>query len=612
MGRLAWICCLGVISTSQLGCEGRERIESLQSVKSDKGSAQSDDSSEDGDLLEFDLTAGAPESPANNPLFAQPASRTFVGLVRAVERAQKNEKVKGAFIRFGSDSMDWARSEELGRNFAAFRKSGKFVACHANSLSNKSVWLAAHACDEIWLSPAGEVDTVGIAGQVIYLRGVLDKFKIRADFLKMGRYKSAAETMTRTGPTPEARESLVGVLASIRGTWLDSMVRVRSDAGIKKALEDGPWDANGAKQQGLIDTIGYASQAREAIKERLGETKVRSGFGASEKGLNIASIIRSLAGSDLGEDGADSIAVLAAQGAISMKAGGVMSSGGIVASSITKTIRRLAKDKSVKAVVLRIDSPGGSALASDLIWHELMELRKKKPLIASVGDMAASGGYYLACAADKIVAERTSIVGSIGVVGGKIVIGEALREFGINTVTFSADPNTDAGAIPRGAYMSALTPWDPATRAKVQTQMESIYELFLARVASGRRTPVDEIRKIAEGRIWSGTQGLKRNLVDKLGGVSAAIALARTQADLPEDAPVRLEGASESLLERLFLTGDETAEDDVRLVLRRFEASRSALLEILPTDLRAFVGSFGPLADGERVLTALPLGLRIH
>jgi protease-4 len=357
----------------------------------------------------------------------------------------------------GTGSLGWAHAEELGLAFQHLRETTKkTIVCHADSLDNRAAWFVARACDRVWLSPAGDVDTVGIAGQVVYLKGALDKLKVHADFLHMGRYKSAAETLTQEGPTPEARESLTAVLASIRKTWLEGYSAARK-GDAQKLLEDGPWSPEDGKARGLVDAIGYESEARKEAESlsKVDSTTLAFGRKPEEPRLDFAEVLRSIAGAE-GPTKRPHIAVVPAEGSIAMGASSSLSESGITAKSLERIIRRLAKDDAVKAVVLRIDSPGGSALASDLIWHDLMELRKKKPIVASVGDMAASGGYYLACAANKIVAERTSIVGSIGVLGGKIVLDDALDEVGVHAETFSASADPAAGT--RATYMSPLSP----------------------------------------------------------------------------------------------------------------------------------------------------------
>jgi len=591
-------------------CEGRPRSGPYGSSGA-KSVASSLFSSKLGKVVEIDLTRGAPESAAQG-FFPQPASRTFLGLVRALDRAREDQDAKGVFVRLGEHSVGFAQAQEIADLLAGVRQAGKSVVCHAHGLDNATAWVALTGCDRIWLSPAGEVASVGIAGQVVYFKGALDKLKIRADFLHVGKFKSASEPMTRDGPSDEARLALTETLGSIRRSWLDGVEAAKKNPAFRVAMEDGPWGARDAKAKGLVDELGYESEALEDAKKRAGTERMSTGFGSGTKSddePDIGELIRILSGGDDSVGGQPHVAVVAAEGAISMSGGGFLDGGGITAKALTKTLHKLAKDDSVKVVVLRIDSPGGSALASDLLWHELMQLKQKKPLVASVGGMAASGGYYLACAADKIIAEPTSIVGSIGVLGGKLVLNEALAEYGVNTVTFPASP--EPGAASRAAYLSGLSKWDDPTKERVQKQMDEVYQLFLERVAEGRKLPVDKVKESAEGRIWSGRQGLERKLVDELGGLLRALAVARDLGKLDARAPVELAGRDEGLLETL-LVGEGADSEAVSRAARRVVAERSAFHAALPSEYRPFVSSLSPLLGDERALAALPFALVVR
>jgi protease IV len=564
-----------------------------------------------GKIVAIDLSGGVAES-SGGGLFPAPASRTFVGLVRSLERAKEDQDTKAVYLKLGTQRVGWAQTEEIARLLAAVREQGKPVTCHADSLGNSATWLLARGCDRIWLSPAGNVDTVGIAAQLVYVKGALDKLEVEADFIAVGKYKSAAEALTREGPSEAARESLTVTIKSIRKNWLEGTLGARKAPGVRDALENGPWSAKEAKARGLVDEVGYESEAIDEIKQRAGVERVSTAFGPRTDGEDsppdITEIIRALTGADERSGGRPHVAVVVAEGSISMEPGGILEGGGVTAKALRKTLRRLAKEDAVKAVVLRVDSPGGSALASDLIWHELFELGKKKPLVASVGDMAASGGYYLACAARKIVAERTSIVGSIGVVGGKIVLGPALEKHGVNSVTIAA---SDApGAERRAAYTSALTRWDDPTRDRMKKSMLEIYDLFLDRVAQGRGLPVDKIKPHAEGRIWSGELSKELGLVDEMGGLTRAIEITRELGELDERAPVIVAGGADSLIETLLL-GSDASESAVRAALDRHQSSNT-LLAALPSELRAFVGAHGPLAAGESTVAALPYAVLVR
>ena len=603
-----------VLASVALGCEGAPRAvatdpSGAEEAPAPSGSTGSSGSSE-GEIVEIDLSRGAPESMESGGLFGLPATRTFVGLVRAIERAKKNEEAKGFFVNIGDARLGYARSEEIGRLLADLRKTKKPVVCHANTLGNTSTWMALRGCDRIWLSPAGDVDTVGIAGQVVYLKGALDKLKVHADFMQVGKYKSFAEMITREGPTDEARASLVGALSSMRSAWLSDVKAVSEKA--ERSMEKGPWTAPEAKELGLIHEVGYEANARHDAKQRGNAEAFSPGFGPNAQvggKVGLVEIVRLLTGADERSGGRPHIAVVPLVGGIAMAGGGLFSDGGISLRAARKTLRNLAEDESAKAVVLRIDSPGGSALASDLLWYEIRQLRQKKKVIASIGEMAASGGYYLAVAADKILAERTSIVGSIGVVGGKITVGETAAELGIHSETFPASPEPNAAA--RAAYMSVLAPWDAASRERVRHQMRSIYDVFIDRVAQGRGLEVSEVEKHAQGRIWTGAQGKDKKLVDELGGLHRAIELARELGELDENAPVVVSGGRESLLEALMLEEDASSSE-IAAAVARYERRLPRPLGSMMAAVKPFVHGVEPLLTGEKVLAAMPYALIVR
>jgi protease IV len=578
------------------------------------------DQASGGVLVELDLSHGLSEKAPEFNFLSGASAPTHADLVQTLSRASSDRRTRGFFVRLGESDLSWAQAEELGRTLGAL-KPEQPVVCHAHGYSNTSLFFALRACDKVWLSPAGEVSTVGIASQMLYLKRLLDRFKVRADFLHMGKYKSFAEMFTENGPTDAARESVDAVLGSIRQTWLDGLAASPTgqelhSAGkeIQKFAEYGPWSAEASREAGLIDTVGYVSDARNAAKEDAGVDSVETSFGLQSRrnaGDELTQLIRFVAGTSPSQDTGEHIVVLPTAGGINMTSGGVLGGGdGIAAEPLSRTLKRLRDNDAVKAVVIRIDSPGGSALASDLIWHDLMELREKKPLIASLAGTAASGGYYMACAASKILAERSSVIGSIGVVGGKMVFGEALDDLGVTGVTFPA--SKEPGAANRASYLSPLATWDDATRESVRAQMAAIYELFLKRVAQGRDMPIDSVREIAQGRIWSGAQGLENHLIDSFGGLAEAIALAKKQAGLDESAEVKIEGGAESLLQFLGVDSEEPDDASIRAAIARLQSRPPSPLETLAEPLRPYVNSLAPLLGKERVLTALPFAVEVR
>jgi protease-4 len=492
------------------------------------------------------------------------------------------------------------------------------VVCHADEYEKATMMLAAQGCSRIWVSPAGGVETVGIAAHLIFANRLLTRFNVGVDFLQVGTYKGAQEPFTRDGPSPEARESLEGTLHGLRAAWLAHVAAGRGKLSTADAVEDGPFGPAAALDRGLVDAVGYLDEARDEAKSLSGAERVVARFGAGQTGSGnrgIVGMLRAIAGS--GSGGSQRVAILPATGSITMSSSTSVLGGndGITERDLGPEIGKLTADDSVKAVVLRIDSPGGSALASDLLWKRLRKLAAAKPLVVSVGDMAASGGYYLSCAGTKIVAEPTSIVGSIGVVGGKLALGKTLDEFGVHAETIAAAPDPKKAA--RVGYMSNFAPWDEPTRERVFDSMKAVYDLFLRRVAEGRGTTVDAIAPAAEGRIFGGVEAKEHGLVDDVGGLSDAIDLAIKLAGLPKDTPVEIVDEPSGLLEMLEqgeIPGGEASSESAAAVARR--AAREAVLppgwaESLP-GAGALVGSLSPLLSGERALTALPFGVAIR
>lgn len=569
-------------------------------------------------VIEIDLGHGAPEV-VSAGIFAAGRGRGFADLVQTLESAKERETTKGFFVRLGTAGFGLARAHEIGRLLGEIRKAKKPVVCHADDLSNGTLLLASVGCDRIWLSPAAGVNSVGLGAEMLYGKRLLEKLHVQVDFLQVGKYKGAKEPFTNDGPSPEARESLEGTLRGLRTSWLAAISEGRNNPALSEIVEDGPFSPEEAKEKGLIDAIGYVDEARDEAKKLSSAERMVTRFGGGPGGepvsRGLVGVLRALAGP--GGTGEPRIAVAIASGAISM--GGAPQSplgggDGISERELGKTITRLSEDASVKAVVLRIDSPGGSALASDLLWKKLMKLRSEKPLVISVGGMAASGGYYLACAGTKIVAESTSIVGSIGVVSGKFAVGKTLDEIGVTTETITASPDPKKAA--RAGYMSPFSGWDDPTRQKVLTSMTSVYDLFIRRIAEGRGVDVSKVGESAEGRIFGGVEAKQRGMIDDLGGLSDSIALARKLATLPDDVPVDILGGPAGLFE---LLDDADAEADTRHDAALKTARQTAINALLPDisgvappALTGFLGSMTPLLGGERMLVALPFGLTVQ
>jgi protease-4 len=587
-----------------IGCEGRPRDEATED--------ETLTSLTEDHVAELDLRSGVPEE-VSAGLFGGTRPVSFTDLVSQLRDMPEEEKLKGVLIRLGA-SLGLARAEEIGRHVAVLRDKGLPVVCHAHSYDNSTMLVAARACDEIFVSPAGTVDTVGIAGQLIFGRALLDRLHVEVDFIQVGKFKGAKEPFTNEHASPEARRSLQNALSGLRAGWLDGVSEGRGKPAEELGIEDGPHTPEAAKALGLVDEIGFYRDARARALERAGVSgRVAYFDGKDQSADGFAGLLRALGGA--GGSAVPHVAVVRATGGITMSRGGSLFGGstGISHDALSKVLRRLEKNDATKAVVLRIDSPGGSALASDLLWRTLMDLRETKPLVVSVGGMAASGGYYLACAGNKIVAEKTSIIGSIGVVAGKLSFGKSLEEVGINV---EAVPGQEGGKPDRALLASPLRGWDEATRAKLQAAIRGMYDLFISRIAEGRGVDAAAIEGSAEGRIMSGTAAKEGGLVDEIGGLSRAIEVAVELAGLDPSTPVDIVRDARGLLDMLGLEGARARRVALRELERRATERAKEVLTggLLPyrSEITAFADSTAPLIQGERTIAALPYVLAVR
>jgi protease-4 len=605
---LRWLCSSAAVACAVSACDGRTPQNPPSST------AEPPPSFGGPAVLELDLRGGISET-ASTGLFGGGQRTTYSDLVASLRDLRDSANAEGLFVRFGGGRIGFARAHEIGRILGEIRAKNKPVVCHADDYDNSSYLTASLGCSKIYVSPAGGVETIGIAAQLLFAKSFLAKYKIDVDYLQIGKYKGAEEPLTRDAPSPEARQSLETALRGIRTAWLEAITKGRSGKVSESVIEDGPYSPEESKRNGLVDEIGYLDDARDDVKKLAGATRIRKRFGGPEGSPSISRSLADMFRGVSGSGGAPRIAVLPAAGAITMSGGGGLPFGGsdgITERGLGREVQRLTEDASTRAVVLRIDSPGGSALASDLLWSKLMKLRAAKPLVISVGGMAASGGYYLSCAGTKIVAEPTSIVGSVGVVGGKLSFGHALEEYGIHAETIAAAPEPEKAA--RSAYMSMFSPWDAKTRERVRASMQAIYDLFIKRVAEGRDLPPEKVALFAEGRLFAGAQAKDLGMIDAIGGLEDAIKLAVELAKVPSDTPVDLVGMQPSFFEAL--ASDDANSEAAPIAA---EAARRAAADAFVAPWTASVpeigvlaGAFAPLLSGEKVLAVTPFAIAVR
>jgi protease-4 len=509
------------------------------------------------------LKGALPESVTPPGLFGE-LEQNLKKTIDRINKVAKDENVKGLVLDIEGVSAGRGKVAELREAIANVRKSGKKVYAKMNS-GMGAQYLIASACDEIIMPPPGMLVVAGMRAEVSHYKGLLDKLGIKADFLHMGRFKGAAEPVMRTEMSPEVRKQYELVIGDLYDSMVDQIAADRKiePAKVKALIDQGLFTAEAAKTAGLIDRVAYDDQFQAALKKTLGvedmamvkkygKKKVDTDFSGFGGMVKLMQAVMGVEAS--GPSAPNKIAVIYAVGAIvdgpstqSMFGG----SGNVGSTTMVKALRKAAADKKVKAIVLRVNSPGGSALASDLIWREIELI--KKPIIASMGDVAASGGYYISMGCDKILVEGGTITGSIGVVGGKMTMGGLFEKIGVTTQVISRGKNS--------GWMSINTPFSDSERKAVRATMEAIYKQFTSKAAEGRKMKLDKLESLAEGRIWTGRQAVENGLADKIGTLADAIKLAKGQAGLKEGDKVDLMilPKPKSFFEQLFDTEGESS-----------------------------------------------------
>ncbi len=481
-------------------------------------------------LLELDLTEVPVTPEQDDPLdrLRNRGRRQLRPTLRALYEAGDDPRVVGLVTKVGG-ALPWATMQELRLGVQAFARSGKPTVAWAESFDDGSAMLTAYvlasAFGEIWLQPGGGVGPLGVGVETTFLRGALDKLGIEPQFEQRHEYKNAADRIQRTELTPAHRESLERLTGTIYADAVQLIAAGRStDADRLKAVMDAsPYTAAEARDAGLVDRLGFRDEVYASVRSRFPSTPDLL-FADRWKPARRLSWPKRPRGH---------VALVEARGAIVTGRSRRGFGGRQVGSdTVSAQLRAVRDDDRAKAVVLRVDSPGGSAVASEVIWREVVRIRETgKPVVVSMGDVAASGGYYIACPADAILALPATMTGSIGVFGGKFVVTELLERLGLTTGTVQHGE--------RALMYSGRRRFDEHEQARLAATIDAVYEDFVGKVATGRSRPVEDIAAVARGRVWSGQDALEVGLVDRLGGLREAVVEARTRGGLPDDAPVQ-------------------------------------------------------------------------
>ena len=470
-----------------------------------------------------------------------PVSGTLLGgdlslrdVVNALDRGAHDHRVKGAVLRFGGDAMGMAQAQELRAAVARFRAAGKFTTAFAETFGefgpgNKSYYLAS-VCEQVWLQPVGMLGLTGFAAEMPFARKLLEQLHVVPEILHREEYKSAMESLTErtiSGPHKEMLDSLLDDLTDQLVVGL-SATRKLDPPAVRRLIDRGPLLDREAREAGLIDRIGYWDEVTDEALDKAGKDGLEAGLVSPEDYLEAA-----------GEpnDSGPTVALIFAVGGIARGEGGVnplLGGDGVGSDAVVQAFQQAAEDDDVKAVLFRIDSPGGSAVASETIRRAVVQAQAAgKPVIVSMSDTAASGGYWIAMNADRIIAEPATLTGSIGVIAGKVATAGFWDMLGVGWD--GAKRGQNAG------IWSDIGQYSPSERARVDAVLDDIYAAFTRNVAEARHMAPEKVREIARGRVWTGHQALALGLVDELGDLETALKRSREAIGLAVDAPVSLD-----------------------------------------------------------------------
>ena len=468
--------------------------------------------------------------------FIYPRYYTVKEYLDLFARAKTDADVRGIILEVGFPELGWAKMQQLRRAIADFRESGKKV--HAFlEVESLGGYLVASACDQIVLAPSGMLLIVGLRADIYYLKDLLSKLGIEADMLHIGKYKTGAETLARSSMSEEMRE----VFNSLLDELYDQMAMMIGEGRnltperVKAIVDQGPFTPTEAGSNNLIDVVGYKDDFLQDLETSYGQKiELVRDYGKAKPAMeqvsffNIFTLFQKPERA-APEVGKKKIALVYAVGPVLPGSGEdyPFAENLIAADDLISDLQECQKDEQIKAIVMRVDSPGGSALASDLIWKAVNEVKKEKPVVVSMSDVAGSGGYYISMAANKIVAEPGTITGAIGVIGGKFILGELYDKIGVNKESISRGQ--------RSHLFSETSRFTDDERQVMRKLLRHIYDMFVAKAAESRNMSVAEMDEVAQGRPWLGTQAKARGLVDEIGGLQTAMEIARELAHIAKD-----------------------------------------------------------------------------
>jgi protease-4 len=489
-------------------------------------------------ILELDLTDGIAQTRPADAVSAMLARHrpVLADVLDALHRASGDDRVRALVVKVGGRPIGLAQVQELRRAIEELRQAGKLTVAWAESFGEFSAgnvpYYLATAFEAIWLQPSGDLGLTGIAVERVFLREAMDRLGVDFQVAKRHEYKSAAEQVTERGFSEPARQATERVTASVTEQLVGAIAERRglSAEETRRLVDTGPLLAARALAAGLVDALGYRDEVYASVRKQAGRGAVLQYAGRYQRTRALAERVRKLPARR-----EQAVALIYASGPIrrGRSGRGPLSGGSMGSDTIAGALRSAAADDHVRAIVLRVNSPGGSYVASDTIWREVVRARSAgKPVVVSMGDVAASGGYFISMAADAIVAQPGTVTGSIGVLSGKPVLGRLLGKAGVTT-----DSVTQAK---HAAMFGTTHPFSEDEWKLVNSWLDHIYADFTGKVASGRGLSAERVHELARGRVWTGADARDNGLVDELGGTGQAAAIARRRAGLPATAPLHV------------------------------------------------------------------------
>jgi protease-4 len=553
----------------------------------------------DNSVLALRVAGSLPDYTPDDPFkkFFGGPDQSLTGLVMQFKKAKVDNRIKAILLDVDMSGVGWGKAEEIRDAIADFRSSGKPVYAYIEFGLNKEYYIAT-ACDKVIVPPPGELFINGLAADVMFFRGSLDKLGVYPDIYQIGKYKSAGDMFTQKQMTDAHREYVNSMLDDLFNRYVEAVAKDRHKSAdeVRKLIDDAPYSAQKAKEVGLIDETAYRDDVEKELKKRFG-------YKDTDTFTPVRAVdYRDVSPESLGLNKGERIAVIYASGDIGSGSSANSPSGeqSIGSDTLSKALTDAAADKTIKAIVLRVDSPGGSGLASDIIWHAVEAANQKKPVVVSMSDVAASGGYYISASAAKIIAQPSTITGSIGVVAGKPVLRGFYDWLGISNEYVLRGKNA-------GMFRETEKFSDDERKKFEDWIKDTYYNDFVPKVAKGRKKDPQFIDSVGQGRVWTGGQAKDRGLVDEFGGLDRAVEVAKQLANIPANKGVErvILPYPQTFLQQLLSNSSESANTEVEKQRMVFAA--------LPEDARRalrYMQLLDRMKNGDSMLV-MPFDVRV-